>query len=704
MVLKRTTILLVLFLVPAAAVAQTNQSPSLVLPTVIVTAEKEANDIKDVPASITAVTADTIRDSGLRAITDAGIFAPNTTFTEFTARKVSNARFRGLGSSPANPAITTYLDGVPQLNSNSSNVELLDVSQIEFVRGAQSSLFGRNTLGGIVNVTSMRPSLARWTGTVIAPFGNAGAMEVRGNISGPLTDKVGISFAGGKQQRDGYTTNAITGNKVDSRDGTFAKAQLLMLPNPNWEARVIYAYERDRDGDYALGDLSAIRTAPFRVNRDFEGFTNRDINNVTVNLRGTGQNVSIESTTGVIKWKTEDQTDLDYSPLPLATRSNAEQDRQFTQEVRIASPENAPLAIGDRMLRWQAGIDYFNQNYDQDAVNTLGAFVLSPQVGFPVAMHSPEAAIDSSGIGLYGRATLAWNEKADLTAGLRFDHEASDAHLNTFFAPAISPANVVASKDSYNDFSPQLAFGYKITSEHTAFASVSRGYKAGGFNPAAIPGSEQYGEEHAWHVETGLKSTAAGGKVAINAAIFLINWDDLQLNVPNAFVPGQFYISNVGSATSRGAEIDVTARPRTDLDVFASWGYSNALFADGTRANGVDVSHNEIPYTPSYTATFGGQMTRAITAAINGFGRAEFVVTGGFKYDEGNTQGQDAYTILNLRAGARHKRLFGELWIRNAFDTHYVPIAIPYPGFAPSGFIGENGRPRTFGVSIGATF
>ena len=148
----------------AAAFAQSNQSPSLILPTVIVTAQKEANDVKEVPASVTAVTADTIRDSGLRTITDAAIFAPNTVFTEFTARKVSNARFRGIGSSPANPAITTYLDGVPQLNSNSSNIELLDVNQIEFVRGPQSPLFGRNTLGGIVNVTSARPSMSSWTG------------------------------------------------------------------------------------------------------------------------------------------------------------------------------------------------------------------------------------------------------------------------------------------------------------------------------------------------------------------------------------------------------------------------------------------------------------------------------------------------------------------------------------------------------------
>jgi len=163
-------VVLLVALAPTTSSAQSNQSPSIVLPTVIVTAQKEASDVKEVPASVTAVTAETIANSGLRAITDAVIFAPNSVFTEFTARKVSNARFRGIGSSPANPAITTYLDGVPQLNSNSSNIELLDVGQIEFVRGPQSPLFGRNTLGGIVNVTTARPSMSAWTGAVTVPF------------------------------------------------------------------------------------------------------------------------------------------------------------------------------------------------------------------------------------------------------------------------------------------------------------------------------------------------------------------------------------------------------------------------------------------------------------------------------------------------------------------------------------------------------
>jgi iron complex outermembrane receptor protein len=593
---------------------------------------------------------------------------------------------------------------VPQLNSNSSNIELLDVNQIEFVRGPQSPLFGRNTLGGIVNVTSARPSMSRWTGAVMAPFGNAGAMEVRGNVSGPVGDKAAIAVAAGKQQRDGFTTNHTTGNTVDSRDGTFAKAQLLYLPNANWEARLIYGYERDRDGDYALGDLNAIRLAPFDAARDFEGFTNRDINNTTVNIKGTGQIFSIESTTGFVKWNTEDQTDLDYSPLPLATRSNLEDDTQFTQQVRLSSPDNAPLALGSMMIKWQAGVEYFNQSYDQDAVNAFAAFVLSPQIRFPVAMHSPEAEIDSSGIGLFGRATATLHDRADAIVGLRLDHETSDAHLRTFSDPAIAPPNVVADKQSFSSVSPQFAFAYRVKPEHTAYASIARGYKAGGFNPAAIAGSEAYGEEHAWHFETGVKSTLSGGKVSANAALFFINWDDLQLNVPNPSVPGQFYIANVGSAHSRGFEFDVTARPHQSVDVFAALGFTSARFDDGTTANGIDVSGHAIPYTPDYTATFGAQLTRALSSSLNGYGRAEIVLSGAFDYDESNVEGQDAYSLVNLRAGARHKRLFGEVWLRNAFDTRYIPIAIPYPGFAPSGFIGENGRPRTLGITIGTSF
>jgi iron complex outermembrane receptor protein len=141
------------------------------LPPITVNVYKEPEDARTLPVSVTAVPGQVLRDAGVEKVSDAGTFAPNTFFSEFTARKLSNARFRGIGSSPSNPGITTYIDGVPQLNTNSSSVEFVDIEQVELVRGPQSTLFGRNTLGGLISVSSQRPSLSRWWGCVTVPVG-----------------------------------------------------------------------------------------------------------------------------------------------------------------------------------------------------------------------------------------------------------------------------------------------------------------------------------------------------------------------------------------------------------------------------------------------------------------------------------------------------------------------------------------------------
>ncbi len=691
-------------LFPAVATAQ-SPVPSITLPTVVVTAQKEPADLQSLPLSATGVLEETILGAGIRIASDAALLAPNVHFTQFSARKLSTVRMRGIGSSPGNPGVTTFIDGVPQLNDNTSSIDLLNVERIEFVRGPQSALFGRNTLGGLVNIVTERPSLARWSGSFVAPFGNYGSTDLRGTVGGPLGDKVAVGFSLGHSEREGFTTNAVTGNDLDFRSGTTFKAQALFTPRSDWEARVIVSGERARDGDYALNDLGALRNNPFQAARDFEGHTDRDVVSTTVLVRREGPRVTLSSTTGVVNWQTEDLTDLDYTPLPLITRQNAEEAMQFTQEVRLASAANAPVRLSDAaVLRWQSGVFFFTQNYDQQAVNNFSPFVLSPFVPFPVAQTSPEAALEDLGIGVYGQGTLTFAEKLDLTLGARVDHEQKDARMDTFFTPAIAAPTSVTADRSFSSVSPQLAVAYRVQSSQTLYATVGRGFKAGGFNPASPPGSESYGEEHTWNVEGGVKTGWAGGRVTTNASAFLINWDDLQLNLPNLSVPGQFYIANVGSASSAGVELEVNARAHARVDVFGTLGYTHARFGDGAVSSGVDVSDNDIPNTPGYTASLGAQFNHAVAAAVSLYGRGEIGFSGAFRYDDLNREGQDAYSLANFRAGVRGRYIFGEVWVRNAFDTHYIPVAFAYGALAPSGFVGEMGAPRTFGVSGGVTF
>jgi iron complex outermembrane receptor protein len=296
------------------------------------------------------------------------------------------------------------------------------------------------------------------------------------------------------------------------------------------------------------------------------------------------------------------------------------------------------------------------------------------------------------------------NDKVDITGGLRFDYENKQGDLTTSYTPQIAPPVRVSEEKGFSNVSPQVAVTYRPSARWTVYGATTRGFKAGGFNPASPSGSEIYDEELTWNVEGGVKAALMDGRVTVSAAVFNIDWDDLQLNLPNPFVPGQFYIANAGGASSRGVEFEAQARVAPMVDVFGSAGYTNAQFGDDAVSSGVPVGDNDIPYTPKATASVGTQINHRLNSAVGLYGRAELTAYGSFKYDDLNREGQDAYTLTNLRFGARGKYLFAEGWIRNAFDTNYIPVAFAYGALAPSGYIGEMGRPRTFGLNVGVTF
>jgi iron complex outermembrane recepter protein len=691
------------------------------LPTVIVVAQKQPAELQGLPVSVTPVAAQTLQDADVRFVKEAELYAPNVFLNEFSARKLSNPYFRGVGSSPNNPGVTTYIDGVPQLNANSSSLELVDVEQLEFVRGPQGALFGRNTVGGLINITSRRPSPV-WQSELQTEFGNYDYQDVRLRLSGPVAQDLGLSLAGGYSARDGFTENDVTGHRLDSRQAFFGKGQLLWMPLGTCEARLIVSGESARDGDYALGDLDAIRARPHHVAHNFEGFTHRDLIAPTLVLDHNGPAVDLALISGVVWWKTQDATDLDYSPVPAATRQNTERDVQVTEEFRAASAKDAPLTLAeDYKLRWQTGLAFFSQNYDQDAVNAYAPGVLYqpgqfgsgiPPTASPAnAQHAPVAALDDIGLGAYAQLTLAAWEKLDLSAGVHGDYEHKAADLRTFFAtpdPFLGPRTSLNASRDFCEASPQVSLAWHILPDKTAYATFGRGYKAGGFNPTSPPGREAYDAESSWNYEIGAKTAWFNDRLVLNVAAFYIDWRNLQLNLPTT-VPGQYFIANAGGADSKGVELELRARPRHGWDLFATFGYTDARYLSGATAahtapsgnsTRVDIGGNHLIFSPEFTASGGTEYSWAICQRAALYVRAEVAVYGRYFYDPANTASQDTYSLANFRAGIRGNRWFAEGWVRNAFDTHYVPIAFEFPN-QQSGFVGESGAPVTFGVRAG---
>ncbi|OYW99107.1 MAG: hypothetical protein B7Z12_18670 [Caulobacter vibrioides] len=645
------------------------------------------------------------------------MYAPNTFFTEFSARAVSTPRFRGIGGSPTNPGVTTYMDGVPQFNGNSSSIMLIDVEQIDMVRGPVGALYGRNTAGGLVNITSRRPTLQGWEGELQTMIGNYNLQDYRGRVSGALIEDVlGFSFMGGYNQRDGYTKNTVNGQPIDNRGSWFGKTQFLWTPTRQLEVRLIIAGETARDGDYALNDVAQLRATPRQSARDFGGFTKRDVLMPTLQVTWHGDSFDFTSTTGLVWWKTQDVTDLDYSTfnfIPGNTfllRNNRQQQTTWSQEFRFSNPKNVPITLSDSaFLTWQAGAFFFDQTYQQTtAQNQDNVFF---PVFIPVNTTNTSAALHDQGMGLYAQSTLTAWKKLDITAGLRWDYEHKQADLSASrnpIAPPFLPSLDASSRTAktYSQVTPQASIAYRFTPGLMAYAGFSGGYKAGGFNTASVTGRTNYDQERSWNYEIGLKGRALQDKLGFQLAAFYTDWRNLQLNTPNAASLATFDVINAGNAVSKGLELSANYQATSSWTVFGSAGLQTARFLSGSMDSGAKIGGSKVPYTPNYTAAVGSQYNWELSQGWTLYARGDVQFLGGFVYDSSNAAGQNAYTLANFRVGIRRQSWYSEFFLNNAFNTRYVPIAIPYPNpaSAPSGYLGESGAPMTFGARAGIKF
>lgn len=663
----------------------------------IVSAEKREEAVEDVPLSIQVLPERFLQRFNIDNVTQASQYVPNLFLSEFSARRTSFPFIRGIGSGLGEPAVTTYVDGVPQLSPSSTNLELLDLARIEVLRGPQGSLYGRNTLGGLIHYISNQPTDAlRYR--VGADLGQDSRQRFKAGISGHLGGNWYGSLQALSFTQDGFTTNTFNDQTVDDRESFAGRAKLLYAPNDSFSLAIQYHGERNDDGGFTLFDLNSTRNMPHRLTNDFIGKTERDITSPSVTMNYAFNNLNLEAVVSQQDWDGTDISDLDFSATDLLRRSVREEQEQRYAEFRLSSNQQT---MGTVSYRWLAGLTWFDSTFDHDSENEFRPTLV--QLPFSLK-ETATYQLNDDGKALFGQIDFEFSQRFSIGLGARYLEEDKQTNVSLSSQVIPEPLNqtTTAFENDFDAFLPRVNFSFHPQEDHLIYASAAKGYRSGGYNRnTTTTGPFKFNEEESWTYELGYKTALLENRLILSGALFKIDWDDRQLEVADPFLPGRFFLDNVGESESVGFEIDVKAVITRQWFVMGGLGVTDSEFKSYQDPfSSSDITGNQLPNAPQdtwhlavqYEQDQNGQSGWFATGDINGAGRMYF--------DNQNTVSQASFQRVNLRVGYALKGFTFEVWGRNVLDEEYVPLAIP-SNFSPSGYVGRPGDPSQLGVTLG---
>lgn len=711
---------------------------------IMVTARRRVESLQDVPIAVSAFSESRI--SELQADTLSGLqySVPNFYFDEGDA---SNAvvYLRGVGQNDslafADAGVGIYVDDVFIARSQAAFLELFDVERVEVLRGPQGTLYGRNTIGGAVKFISRKPT-DDVEGYFEAGYGNYDFFTARGRVSGPLVEgvlraKAAVSFT----SRDGYNSNAFTGQDDGDQQTLSGRLGLYYTPNEDIDIALTFDGRRDRPDTSRSPALTTPATGfsdistfpptsqtfqvpgnPFDVNANANGLSDIDAYGITLQAGWQiTEALRLDSITSYRGFDFDLKLDTDGTPLPLLDVLVLQEQSQFTQELRLTYDDGEKLAI-------TGGLYYF---HDDDLTFSGVDNVAASLFGFPVTLFglatSSQADTDqvTDSYAAFIDATYQITDRLSLSAGLRYTYEekSSMRRFENFFDPTLSvledqpaflqgigvPGTIIEGEEDFDAFTPKVSLSFDITDDMLVYASASRGFKSGGFSGRANNdfGFQPFRPEFVWSYEGGLKSSWQDGKLIANLAYFYNDYTDIQVTSFGADpVTGVFVdlFTNAAAATIQGVELEVAAQPVDGLSLNGSLGFLDAEYDDfDILVGGVvtDVSDRDLVNAPSWSLSFGATYVKPVTNDVNITFHADAAHRSSFANEVTDSPNlrQEAYWLVNgfVSVGAPTGKWEVRAGVRNLGNE-----AIRVQGFNLAAFPGLEaafyGAPRTYDV------
>ena len=702
------------FLVLAVAPAFADSADQI--ETVTVTARKTAENLQDAPVSLTVLTADELQATGTNNTADLFSRVPNVSMSGGIAG-VLQGQFgiRGISTLVRNIGVETgigiYVDGVYQGRPDNYNQELIDVAQVEVLRGPQGTIFGKNTIAGALNITTVRPDGDQVDALASADFGDYGLKRFRGYVTGPLIDdELSGKLSLGYVTRDGFYKNLGDQPDGDSLDMFSYRSSLYYTPtsNSSFVLTVDGLHDRGRPAFFQATELfgfPSADTTPLSIDNNRPNYLRRD--NYGVSLTGT-IDLSFGTITSITAYRQsayrasldDDQNQVDY----MAIDQWGDRTWFWSQEFRLNGE------IGDN-LKYVAGLYYLGQNVSTDRLFALGADL--GVIGEPVLTTRGHAA--SREFAAYGN--VDYDITPDLTAsvGLRYTYEDKDVAFvqgdGTGFYTFIGFPNLnYADSTSDGDVSPTATLSYRFSPNAMGYFRVARGYKSAAYNIDLVGSTLglSAGPENATTYEAGLKSMWLDNRVRANVSIFKTEYNDLQVqSVQGAAI----VLDNAATATIGGAEFEVEAlllpELRFDLGIGALNpyydSYPNCLAPASLGGALTDCSGKRIIAAPDWTGNVGLEYTHPIGDAAAFISRVEYNFQSPVYFDATNSKRfeSDARGLVNARAGVDFGKYSVVMWVENLGDDRYITYADDRSAIGVLKTTAY-GAPRTFGATLSA--
>ncbi|MDA5195044.1 TonB-dependent receptor [Govanella unica] len=743
---------------------------------IIVTARKRAESMQETPISITAFTGQTLEQRNFRSLSDITWMTPNLIFDTGVGNTggSTNAQIfiRGIGQTDflfsSDPGVGIYVDDVYFPRLVGSVLELLDFERVEVLRGPQGTLFGKNTIGGAINITSQRPG-NEFGGYVEVKTGSRNRIDGRLSIDVPIVDnQLSMRLSAMTRHQDGYVKRILADDDLGNTNANAGRVMLQWTPADDLD--IVFTLDGTRRRESAsVDELAAVRdnnpedlllglwnmlvapsygpgiaydsrylSAPRTSNGTGPNVSNLDSWGTSLIITKNFSAFSVKSISAYRDQKTEFGLDQDHSPLTYTETTNHNKDEYFSQELQFSGTN-----INDR-LKWVVGAYYFHEKArDQfDVALASGLYKALSALPFPllplgpgitcppppgapplcaggagnplnIAFDLDATFIDKIKINSYaafGQATFALTDRLSITGGLRYTDEKKifSTMLRRNGSGVITVPETTLNK-SWNALTPRADVDFKVTQDVLAYASVSRGFKSGGFNGRAqsVAEIDSFDPEYVWSYEAGIKSEFLDHRLRLNGALYYNDYRNMQLTSLRD-VGGLIatVTENAGKSRVQGFEIELSAIPVEGLSVSGGVGYTDAKFKRLAPTATVTLD-SRFPKIPEWTISGAVQYDFAIgDLGMLSFG-ADISHRSSYYNDVANskTSFESGVVLIGTRINYTSP---DNRWMLSLFGTNLTDARYIINGLNSFGSFGtasaDYGRPREWGVSLKARF